>query len=192
MEDEARRLYSKDVHTAVSELLGFLGSPPLNSREADWIETIGGILRRVDGKMTTYVDGHSSGDVKIVLRRSLIFNFKNLIEAGVKEHITDHQALSARQLRQCTLIEESFRGLFAEELKIHRQVVNPVYPAAPNVPGPNDFTGHPGNEKRGPDPGDDDFSAQKRARTDLDFNNACVILDNLHKRLSALELRMSA
>ena len=174
-----------------------------------WRNTINQNLINCDRVMDEYIHRHFPTAPQPVTRKSLVFALKNEIIHMVNANNMIFE--TGDQEAMCQFTESVFLGLFGETLAIPRLLRDPPDPGTPpfEQPGhrirrdgdlPPENSGareveppyaDPEFEMHGHDRSDSqDVPGRKRPRTDLDFQNACVIIDNLHRRLSALEQRV--
>jgi len=183
---------------------------------ANYRDLINRNLQELQGIMDSYINEFFSDAPVEVTRRSLVFCLRNLIIESVQSK--RYRYITAEQLALCTFTETTFVSLFAENLTIPRHPANwhPPDPGTPPYDAKGPRQGDPlfGGD-HGPSDGDDFHDRDPDKSYDLppplpvfrgDERNAeprgsergvgsamryhTIILENIHRRLSALEQRM--
>ena len=120
-----------------------------------------------------------------VLKNKMISKYRNLIFKQAKSQRM--YAYTDTEEELFDYLNTAFKKQFGFELDLPKQMLSRERDR-PHTEGPSDESSEPANQGRGPRSIRDMFHQYHNPEGGL--NSTCVILDNLHQRLNALELQM--
>ena len=151
----------------------------------DGTEGITNVLRELNRMFDDIAFCNREGIPARVLKNQMIAKFRNLMFREAENN--SFYAHTDIQVRLFDSLNSIFHDMFSFELDLPKQEPSRGR-GRPQSSGPSDESLEK-LTKQGKGPKEDEVG---KSRTGFDFHNTCVVLDNLHKRLSALELRMGA